>query len=151
TQDLTSDRAKPLFYLAYQGRNDRDIQHEIARIYSAPREPIGPSAPVGGDQSRIQVGFLSCHLKQHTIGHLMRGIIANLSRKEFSVTVLSAGRHHDAMTEFLQQHADRYVELPLDLPEARRLIAEQKLDVLFYTDIGMDPTTYSLAFSRLAP
>lgn len=32
-----------------------------------------------------------------------------------------------------------------------RLIAEQKLDVLFFTDIGMEPFSYTLAFSRLAP
>jgi predicted O-linked N-acetylglucosamine transferase (SPINDLY family) len=37
------------------------------------------------------------------------------------------------------------------MPVARRLVADQQLDVLFYTDIGMDPFTYTLAFSRLAP
>lgn len=31
------------------------------------------------------------------------------------------------------------------------MIAGQGLDVLVYTDIGMDPFTYALAFSRLAP
>ena len=30
-------------------------------------------------------------------------------------------------------------------------VAATELDVLFYADIGMDPTTYFLAFSRLAP
>jgi predicted O-linked N-acetylglucosamine transferase (SPINDLY family) len=148
TQDLTCEPAMPLFFLAYQGLNDRDIQREMACIYSAPRN----TAPApGGGQPKIQVGFLSCHLKQHTIGHLMRGLIANLSRKDFSVTVLSAGRNHDGTVQFIRQHADRYVELPQDLEAARRVIAQQGLDVLFYTDIGMDPTAYSLAFSRLAP
>ena len=36
-------------------------------------------------------------------------------------------------------------------PSARRLIAQQRLDVLFYTDIGMDPFTGTLAHTRLAP
>ena len=30
-------------------------------------------------------------------------------------------------------------------------LAEQRLDVLYYTDIGMEPITYTLAMSRLAP
>jgi predicted O-linked N-acetylglucosamine transferase (SPINDLY family) len=34
---------------------------------------------------------------------------------------------------------------------ARRVIAEKKLDILLYPDIGMEPFTYFLAFSRLAP
>jgi protein O-GlcNAc transferase len=68
------------------------------------------------------------------------------------VTVLTAGPpQQDEMAEFIRQHADRALRLPKDLEDARRLIAELKLDVLFYTDIGMDPTTYTLAFSRLAP
>ena len=37
------------------------------------------------------------------------------------------------------------------LETAREQIAECELDILFYTDIGMDPLTYFLAFSRLAP
>ena len=41
--------------------------------------------------------------------------------------------------------------MPKHLPSARRLIAEQRLDVLVYADIGMESFTYTLAFSRLAP
>jgi protein O-GlcNAc transferase len=150
--DLTHDPAKPVFYLAYQGQNDREIQRDLARLYSPPREVAGQPAPVGGGgQGRIHVGFFSCHLKRHTIGHLMRGLIANLSRKELSITVLSVGEQHDEIAEFIRQHADRYLELPQDLQGIREVVALLGLDVLFYTDIGMDPTSYSLAFSRLAP
>ena len=66
-------------------------------------------------------------------------------------SVISIGSHEDEMARWIRQRCDHYVEVPLDLPQARRLIAEQRLDVLIYTDIGMEPVTYSLAFSRLAP
>jgi predicted O-linked N-acetylglucosamine transferase (SPINDLY family) len=151
TLDLSNDRAKALFYLAYQGLNDRDIQREMARVYTAPRETFDEAAAVRNGQDKLRVGFLSCHLKRHTIGHLMRGLIANLSRKEFSVTILFMSRNHDEVAEFIRQHADHAPQIPKDLHNARRLIADLKLDILFYTDIGMDPTTYTLAFSRLAP
>src|SRR4029079_4976610 len=51
----------------------------------------------------------------------------------------------------LQAAADRYVVLSRDLPLAPQAILQNSVDVLIYTDIGMDPTTYSLAFARLAP
>ena len=41
--------------------------------------------------------------------------------------------------------------LPANLVDAQRRVAEHELDILFYTDIGMDPFTYFLAFARLAP
>ena len=39
----------------------------------------------------------------------------------------------------------------MDLTAARQIVADAKLDILFFTDIGMEPFTYFLAFSRLAP
>ena len=41
--------------------------------------------------------------------------------------------------------------LPRDLSEARAIIASSNLDILVFTDIGMEPFTYALAFSRFAP
>jgi predicted O-linked N-acetylglucosamine transferase (SPINDLY family) len=82
---------------------------------------------------------------------MVRGFIAHLPRDAFEVVVLFLGSHHDEIGEFIRRRADRHLEVPRLLPAARRLIAEQDLDVLLYTDIGMEPVTYSLAFSRLAP
>jgi protein O-GlcNAc transferase len=152
TLDLTDQLGVPPFLLAYQGCNDRDLHQKVTKLYaagkeSAPRTPHSALRTTG----KIRVGFISRCFKNHTIGQLMRGLIAQLSRDRFDVTVLSIGRHDDAMARWIRQHAEHYVELPLKLPEARRLIAQQQLEVLFYTDIGMEPVTYSLAFSRLAP
>jgi protein O-GlcNAc transferase len=145
--DLTEDPGLNLFYLAFQGLNDREIQTEVARLY---REGSGVKGQGSGNK-KIQVGFISTFFRNHTIGHWMRGLVAQLSRDKFTVTVLSIGRHDDEIAKFFKTHCDRYLEVPKHLPSARKLIAEQKLDVLFYADIGMSPLTYSLAFSRLAP
>lgn len=40
---------------------------------------------------------------------------------------------------------------PRDLHSARRAVSQEKLDVLVYPDVGMEPLTYFLAFARLAP
>jgi len=162
--DLTEDTVVNLFLLAYQGLNDRDIQRELGQLQRAPRlvgqafQPdLGgkvrlesPTYKTDGNR-KIRVGLVSSFFRRHTIGFLMGGLVAQLSREAFEVTVLSIGRHEDEVAGFFKQHADRYLEVPRHLPTARRLLAEQQLDVLFYTDIGMDPVTSTLAFSRLAP
>lgn len=151
TLDLTHETAPTCFFLAYQGRNDRDLQRDLARRYVPPRDVPGPTADQERTGGKIKIGFISRSFRDHTIGHLMRGLMAHLSREAFEVTVLSVGSYRDEVAQFIQQHADHYLGLPSSLPECRRLIAGQGLDVLFYADVGMDPLTYSLAFSRLAP
>ena len=72
-------------------------------------------------------------------------------RDEFEVTVLTIGKHQDEIADFINRHAATALEVPKHLPSARRLIAQQGLDVLVYADIGMEPFTATLAYSRLAP
>jgi predicted O-linked N-acetylglucosamine transferase (SPINDLY family) len=148
--DVTREAAQNPFFLAYQGMNDRDLLRQMRRLYAAPSSGAAPRPPVGAG-SKIRVGFISAFFKNHTIGRLMQGLIANLSRDRFAVTVLSSATKSDEITESIRRHADQFLTVPLDLPAARRLIADQELDVLLYTDIGMDPFTYTLALSRLAP
>jgi predicted O-linked N-acetylglucosamine transferase (SPINDLY family) len=186
--DLSDDPGLILFYLPYQGLNDREIQQEIARLYRAPidgsvdggwwtvdgkRKVDGGQWTVDGEAKhlgspptdhrppatvhqppstsrKIRVGFLSAFLGDHTIGLLMGGMAAKLSHRDFSVNVLSVGQNEKTTVCFFNEPHD-YLVVPRYLPLARRLIAKQRLDILFYTDIGMDPFTSALAFSRLAP
>ncbi len=149
--DLTHETAFPAFRLVYQGLNDRDLQRDIAQLFAAPHAAAPATAGQRGGQGKIKIGFISKHFMRHTIGRLNRGLMAHLSRDVFDVTLLSIGSYRDELAQLMQQEANQHVVVPSNLPAARRIIAEQALDVLFYTDIGMDPTTYTLAFSRLAP
>jgi predicted O-linked N-acetylglucosamine transferase (SPINDLY family) len=100
---------------------------------------------------RIRLGLISRFFRQHTIGRLNMGLVEQFDRDAFEVTVLSVGDRQDDVATYMRERADRFVTLPPRLDVARGLIADQKLDLLYYADIGMDPVTYSLAFSRLAP
>ena len=102
------------------------------------------------ERGKIRVGFLSKFLRDHTIGDLLKGLIRHLSRSDFEVTVFLVGQAVDETVKFLQDCADRLICLPEDVASARRIIADAGLDVLFYPDIGMDPLSSALAFSRLA-
>jgi predicted O-linked N-acetylglucosamine transferase (SPINDLY family) len=145
------------FYLAYQGLNDCDLQQAVSRLYLQACPALNfvadhcRSLRALSPSRKVSIGFISRFFVNHSIGKLMRGIIAQLSRRQFTVTVFTFPGRQDATTGFLAKHADKTVVLPFQLDDARRHIAQEQVDVLFYADIGMDPLTYFLAFSRLAP
>jgi predicted O-linked N-acetylglucosamine transferase (SPINDLY family) len=147
--DPQTELAPVNFWTVYQGLDDRALQEKLARLYPSPADPR-PDQP-NRSESKIRVGLVSAYFKRHTIGRVMRGLIAQLSRQDFHVTVLSVGNHDDEFARFIQQQADAYLILPPEVSAARQLIAGQALDVLVYTDLGMEPFTFSLAHSRLAP
>ncbi len=150
-QGITLDPAKELapnfFYLAYQGFEDRELLERASRLYRSSHEFRG--RPRQGD--KLRVGFISQHFRNHTIGSFMAGLIANLPRDRFHVSVCSHVAHQDRMGQFIQQKCDDYVVTSQQVPLAIERIEQQQLDVLFYADIGMDPFTYTMACSRLAP
>lgn len=141
----------PNFFSAYQGLNDRSIQEKLARLYVSANIPARKTVHRISHDDRLKVGFISTFFKNHTIGKLNRGIIANLSRKRFHLTVFSIGRHRDDISGFIRQRSDTYIELPKKLSVIQESVIQQNIDILFFTDIGMEPVTYTLAFSRLAP
>lgn len=139
-----------LFYLAYQGMNDRPVHELVARLSAdAGRDfTVGRAPRAAG---RIRVGFVSRFFRDHTIGRFWQETLPRLSREKVAVTVLAIAPHDDPVARRIQAAADRYVPLPRHPAEARRLIAEEELDVLLFTDVGMEPVSFALAANRLAP
>jgi len=150
TLDLGKHLAVPLFLSAYHGVNDVELHRALTSRYVAPPDvPLAPRPTVKG--RKIRVGFISTYFRDHTIGRLAQGLIAELDRKGFEVVVFGVRAKPNEVTTFISSRADRYIELGPDLGGWRQTVREQNLDVLYYTDLGMEPMTYSLAFSRLAP
>ena len=150
------------FYLAFHGENDRALQSQFATLYRrvcpsleyvAPHcaQPRSPKDRLRSPKDRLRIGLISKFLCNHSIGRSSRGLFAGFERDEFEVTaIFVAPAIDDDYSRFIREHAERHIVVPEDLPEARRMIAALQLDVLFYQDIGMEPFTYFLAFSRLA-
>ncbi|MCA9094138.1 MAG: TIGR03032 family protein [Planctomycetaceae bacterium] len=147
--DPTRDIVPHLFYPVYQGFNDRELHREFAKLYRSEADVEIPRNR--RRDGKIRVGLLSRFFCNHTIGRLNQGLVQQLNRERFHVTVLTTSLTSDSISQKFQEHADNYLVIPEHLPAARKQIAEQGLDILLYADIGMSPFTYSLAFSRLAP
>lgn len=147
---------KTTFLLAYHGENDRDLQCRLAETYARACPALLEAAPHcagwrGPADKRIRIGFVSRYLRAHTIGRLMAETIRRLDRTRFHVTVFRFPQEDDAMACAIAESADAAATLPPDLAAMRRVIGEARLDVLHYPDIGMEPASYFLGFSRLAP
>lgn len=143
------------FHLAYHGMGTKSIQQSIASLYLKTCSDLSWSNPACCKRKprtgKIVIGIISQFLHQHTIGYLNYGIIKNLNRDRFHVKVLRFKGIDDPLSNAINQAADEIIYLPDHLNRARRMIAEQALDILFFLDVGMEALTYFLAFSRLAP
>lgn len=141
------------FYLTYQGQNDREIQHELASLYrNIPTYSRSPES-LKRFNAKPKVGFISRFFRQnHTIGKLTVGLLEHISRDIFDIAIIHLSDENNRTNTMPAKDTDIVIEVPLDnIEEACRKIAELELDILHFTDIGMEPTAYFIAFSRLAP
>jgi protein O-GlcNAc transferase len=144
------------FYLPYHGLNDKEMQEQIASFYIRTCPDLvwstsGWNSKERREGTKIHIGIISKFLFNHTVGKLNLGIVENLSRVKFHVKLFQFPGKEDELSKAFRKAADEVVVLPSELKTAREEIAGQSLDILFYLDIGMEPLTYFLAFSRLAP
>lgn len=142
------------FYLAYHGLNDRNLQVKLAKYY----EQVCPSLLYTAQhcaklklipQKKIQIGFFSEFLYTHSVSLCYSNVVKTVSlRDDFEVALISS-RPIDG--KLYSEFAGKRVRVPHNLVTAREMLAELKLDILVYLDIGMELLSYFLAFSRLAP
>jgi predicted O-linked N-acetylglucosamine transferase (SPINDLY family) len=145
------------FLSPYHGQDDRAIQEKIAQIYKQACPELAYRAPhvdqwmAGLEGGPMRIGFVSAFFHEHSIGRLNINLIEGLPRPEFEVHVFSFSGAADPIAARIEKGADHFHHLAADLDAARRSIAAAELDCLYFTDIGMEPLSYFLAFSRLAP
>ena len=151
--DPVNQVARTPFYLAYHGRDNAALFGKLARVsrklWPAPRTQCARRAPRAG--RRLRIGFVSTYFYYHSIGRTTLGLVRDLPRQDFEVTVFAVGSRQDEWAERYRRHADRYVALPADMDRVREAIDAAELDMLLFADIGMHTLTYFLAFWRLAP
>lgn len=145
--------AETIFYLAYHGLNDRNLYIKIAKFYEQACPSLLYTAPHCGNprsdtQGKIRVGFISKFLYTHSVSLCFSGIINKLSlNSQFEAVLIS---NHSIDEKIYSEFVGKRVNLPYNIDQARKMIAALELDILVYLDIGMEPFSYYLAFSRLA-
>jgi predicted O-linked N-acetylglucosamine transferase (SPINDLY family) len=155
-RDPATETPGQAFYLTYHGRNDRTLQRKIAALYRRAVPSLEFTAPHcrarrTAGSSPLRVGIISRFFYRHSVSVHYGGLLRAFPREQARYTLLRVTGPEDDVSRALDATADKVVRLSTRLSEAREQVAAEELDVLFYTDIGMDPLTYFLAFSRLAP
>lgn len=152
------DFANAHFYLSYHGLNNRTINSKISSLFRRVVPTSNFTNPRIADLrrlqhpgSRIRVAFLSKNFTNHTIGRLNLGLVQALDRSRFEVSTFVFSGSEDSFQAKFRESSDHFHVLPRDFDMASQRLAADQPDVLYFADIGMDPTTYHLAHTRLAP
>jgi protein O-GlcNAc transferase len=143
------------FYLAYQGGNDRSLMEQLSQIYlnSCPRlHYTAPHCqPYRGPNKKVRIGFISYHLREHTIAKIFAGMLAQWNREDFERILIFFAQPNDAWGQRMQASVDGSLVLSENFWQAREQIAELQADILIWLDLGMEPRSWFLAYARLAP
>jgi protein O-GlcNAc transferase len=146
--------ARQPFFLAYQGRNDRELQMlygaAVCRIMSDRYPPAAlPPAPAADEP--VRVGIVSGHFRRHANWRIpIKGWLNGLDRRRFRVFGYHTGAETDAETDRARLLCERFVQGPLPIARWREEIAADAPHVLIYPEVGMSGVSAQLAAQRLA-
>ncbi len=165
---LTADRvaagaqaigsAQP-FYLAYHPVDIRPLLvaygKTIARLASTGIEAPRPAdeTPLAPLSSRkLRVGIAAAHVNNHSVWiAITQGWVRHFDRDRIELTVFHLGQASDDETARARRHATHFVDEPVTPAAWAQAIADARLDVLIYPEVGMHPLPPRLAAMRLAP
>ncbi len=147
------------FSLSYQGYDDRPFQERygrlIRRLVCAVYPEFADLKTQQRDQSlphhRIKIGYVSSSMGPSRLGELTIGWIEHHDHQQFEIFGYYTQSSCDALTKQFRQACDQFRHLPdRDLKTIAQTIADDQLDLLIFTDLGIDPLLGVLAAMRLA-
>jgi predicted O-linked N-acetylglucosamine transferase (SPINDLY family) len=145
------------FYLAYRPADVTatlcrygDIASAEAASYWRPPDVPGPTSHRIGD--RIRLAVVSGQVKRHPVWDvILRGLIAHLNSREFEIFLYHTAASVDEETSWARAQVAHFVQGPKPVRSWLTEITQARPDVIFYPEVGMDPSACTLAALRLAP
>lgn len=138
------------FYLAYHNRNNKDLLSRLSDFYRQATPSLNYVAKHCKNYrfsgKKIKIGFISAFLiPNHPILKFAKNIIDSFEKDSlYDVKIYTLSKKTSEVF-----HKNVHF-LGGSLQEMRKTIAKDELDILLYTDIGMNPVIYLLAHARLA-
>jgi len=164
--DLMEEVTSTPFYMAHQGLNDREFMEALFEVFLTVCPELRYTAPLiegktelKQNKSTISIGFISNYFYDQSIGRILLNTINNLVQDPvLDVYVFFIDRElirrntrEDSISRYYAQILnDKFIRVSPLTVVAREEIGNYALDFIVFADIGMDFSTYSLAFSRLA-
>lgn len=151
------EKSTATFYLGYQGLKDRGVQRKygnfIHRLMASnyPQWVSPLPNPLLSRTDKIRVGYLSAHLRQHTIAKLILGWLKHCDRQTFEIYSYHIDERVDLKTEEFCSYSDKFYHIYGNLDALCQQVISDRLHILVFTDIGMDSRITPVAGLRLAP
>ncbi|MDZ7959688.1 MAG: glycosyl transferase family 1 [Aulosira sp. DedQUE10] len=145
------------FYLSYQAQNDVELQsqygqlvHEIMEA-NFPQWVVPLSMPKLQPQEKIRIGYVSHYLHSYSGTLWLTGWLRYCDRQSFEIYCYYTGNQPDPITQQFKEYSNFFHHISDNLPAVCEQILADKLHILVYPEIGMDPPTMQMAGLRLAP
>jgi len=102
---------------------------------------------------RLRVGYISRNLYRQAVSYYMINRVLHHNKDDFELFIFSLGDYSDQFSQMYKDNADHYHKFSnlQDFSSIINTVLGSQLDILIFTDIGMDVVTYTLAGLRLAP
>lgn len=102
---------------------------------------------------KIRIGYISRNFYKQAVSCYMVNRVIHHDQDKFEVHVFALGDYHDEISDLFKKHSDSFKRFTniTEIAGIVKSIIEKNLDILVYTDIGMDPITYILSGIQLAP
>lgn len=104
-------------------------------------------------EAKLRIGYISRCFYNQSVSYYMVNRVLHHNKNKFEVYTFALGDRNDEMTKLFSQHSEhfqRFANLS-NIKLIAQSIMDSQLDMLIYTEIGMDPITYMLAGMQLAP
>ncbi len=145
------------FYLQYQGCNDLELQKQygqfVHQIMAAnyPEWVEARSRPPLNPDKKIRVGYISDCMRSHTVARLSLGWLRSCDRQKFEIySYYTSRRQPDQFTQEFHQYSDKFYQTD-ELEKICQQVSIDRLHVLVFLDLGMNPLMTQIAALRLAP
>ncbi len=160
--DVGDEAIPHTFELAYHNQNDRRLLERYIDLMRRLCEPLlqqvrqshvaaAKATPAGG-RKRLRIGFLSRHFSGHSNTIAFCGLIRHLDRQQFEVVLIhTADSKQDKVRNSLDAICEKVIQLSEDYAAVYKTLVSARLDILFFTDLGMNPYEFILPFLCTAP
>ncbi len=155
--DIDTQLIKPVqFDLSYNQYDNLKINKKCISFYRKIYPQLNKANSLKKvSNNKINIGFISEYLTDHTIGKLFKGIILNLDKNKFDIKVFHTtktkkGKNYQDLIDSEKTGQIRNFILPTKFNEKQKVINSENLDILFYPEIGLSLELYYLSFIKLA-
>ena len=145
------------FYLSYQYQNDKELLCQygtLVHTIMAANYPnwVAPlSMPSLQEKQKIRIGYVSAYFHAYSGTLWLTGWLRYSDKECFEIYCYYIGSHIDPVTNQFQNYSNVFRHFPLNIEAACQQIIADRLNILVFPEIGMDPQTLQMAALRLAP